>query len=45
MRAAFNIPASWDIVTLMPMGYAGDEAHPSKWHFVRKRPEELYTFI
>ena len=45
MRAAFNIPATWKIVAMMPMGYPAENARPSNWHFKRKSNEELYRFI
>lgn len=45
MRKEFNIPSTWKIVAMMPMGYPSDNAHPSRWHFNRKDADELYTFI
>lgn len=45
MRAAFNVPDSWKIVAMMPMGYPADNARPSNWHFARKPVEETCAFI
>lgn len=42
---AFNLPPSWKVVAMMPMGYPAENAHPSNWHFRRKKTEELYRFI
>ncbi len=41
VRRAFNIPSTWKIVAMMPMGYPADSAKPSNWHFRRKSIEEL----
>jgi len=30
---------------MMPMGYPGENAQPSNWHFKRKSSEELYRFL
>ena len=45
MHAAFGLPPTWKVVAMMPMGYPAENAHPSSWHFKRKKPEELYQFI
>ena len=45
MRAAFNLPDTWKVVALMPMGYPAENARPSSWHFRRKDNEELYHFL
>ena len=45
MRSAFNLPPSWKIVAMMPMGYPAENAHPSTWHFNRKSTEELYRVL
>lgn len=45
MRQAFNVPATWKIVAMMPMGYPSEKAHPSTWHFKRKEISELCQFI
>lgn len=45
MRDAFNIPPTWKIVAMMPMGYPADNARPSNWHFRRKPADELCRFL
>lgn len=45
MHTAFNLPSTWKIVALMPMGYPADNARPSNWHFRRKPVEELCAFL
>ena len=45
MHAAFNLPPSWKVVALMPMGYPAETARPSSWHFRRKAADELYRFL
>lgn len=45
MRRAFNLPPTWKVVAMMPMGYPAETAHPSSWHFARKSTEELYRFL
>lgn len=45
MHAAFNLPATWKVVALMPMGYPAENARPSNWHFRRKPLEELCQFL
>ncbi len=45
MRAAFNVPDTWRIVAMMPMGYPAENARPSNWHFARKPVEETCVFI
>ena len=45
MRQAFGIPATWEVVAMMPMGYPAENARPSGWHFKRKSTEELYRFL
>ena len=45
MRAAFNLPASWRVVAMMPMGYPAANARPSSWHYPRKAAEDLFTII
>lgn len=45
MRQAFNLPDTWHVVAMMPMGYPSEKARPSGWHFKRKAAEELYRFI
>jgi nitroreductase len=45
MRKAFNVPDTWKIVALMPMGYPSEQARPSRWHFKRKSNEDLYRFL
>ena len=41
----FNLPSTWRIVAMMPMGYPSEKARPSSWHFKRKPAEELYRFL
>lgn len=45
MRAAFDLPPTWKVVAMMPMGYPAENARPSSWHFRRKAIEELCQFI
>ena len=45
MKRAFNLPPTWKVVAMMPMGYPAETAHPSNWHFARKSTEELYRFL
>ena len=45
IRAAFNLPANWKVVALMPMGYPADTAKPSSWHFRRQSAEDLNFFL
>ena len=45
LRDVFDLPATWKVVALMPMGYPDEIARPSRWHFKRKENEELYRFL
>lgn len=45
MHAAFDLPETWKVVAMMPMGYPADIAKPSRWHFKRKPIEETVTFL
>lgn len=45
MRQALNLPRTWKVVAMMPMGYPAETAHPSTWYFSRKSNEELYRFV
>lgn len=45
VRRVFNLPDSWKVVAMMPMGYPAENARPSNWHFTRKNTEDLYRFL
>jgi len=45
MHAAFDLPDSWKVVAIMPMGYPAEGTKPSNWHFRRKSVEELCQVI
>ncbi|MCR5845516.1 MAG: nitroreductase family protein [bacterium] len=44
-RREFDLPSTWKVVAMMPMGYPADDARPSGWHFKRKDVQELCRFI
>ena len=35
IHEAFDLPASWEVVAMLPMGYPADNARPSNWHYSR----------
>lgn len=44
VRSAYNIPENYEIVALLPVGYPGEDAHPSKLHEDRKPIEETVFY-
>lgn len=44
IREVYNIPKNYEIVALLPVGYPGDDAHPSKLHEDRKPIEETVFY-
>lgn len=43
-REIYNIPENYEIVALLPVGYPGEDAHPSKLHEDRKPIEETVFY-
>lgn len=43
-RLAYNIPESYEVVAILPIGYPSEEAHPSKLHEDRKNIEETVFY-
>lgn len=44
VRSNYNIPENLEIVALLPVGYPGEDAHPSKLHEDRKPIEETVFY-
>ncbi len=44
IREVYNIPENYEIVALLPVGYPGEDAHPSKLHEDRKPIEETVFY-
>jgi nitroreductase len=44
LHEAFAIPESWEIVALLPLGYAAEDAAPAGMHYATKEFEELFFF-
>ena len=43
-KQVYNIPESYEIVAILPIGYPSEEAHPSRLHADRKPIEEIAFF-
>ncbi len=44
IREVYNIPENYEIVSLLPVGYPSEDAHPSKLHEDRKSIEETVFY-